>query len=358
MRHITAIGWTGAFGLLLALGAGATVPVRSGPYYVIETRDRSRVSALLTFDVQCPDFTASEWRAFAAIAPELPSQFNVRTSLDPPGVPVRERGPLGRRLLMARVPVVERQLRSVLPLQATYEATLRARTLRRVEEPPPGPRARLTVAERAQFLAERGDFDWKQERFRSWLKQEGLERQPDEVDVDFARRVFLHLRGRASYDFQEEMDRRASVVCQDGKSDCGGLSTLYVSVLRAGRVPARTLYGRWAMSATEGEKINETPYYQWHVKSEFFAEGVGWVPVDLAAGIVFDRTPNGLLFFGFDSGEFITFHLDSNWAIETELFGVKTMHNLQGLAWWARGQGNVKSATIKEGWTVKTLPTP
>jgi len=51
-----------------------------------------------------------------------------------------------------------------------------------------------------------------------------------------------------------------------GWSDCGGLATLYVSILRANGIPARCLTGR---------SIDpNTP----HVKMDFYAEGVGWVP--------------------------------------------------------------------------------
>src|SRR5205085_6623815 len=112
-------------------------------------------------------------------------------------------------------------------------------------------------------------------------------------------------------------------------SDCGGLSMLLVAALRAGGVPARTLYGRWAESAKPGEKADDQPFLQWHVKAEFYATGIGWVPVDMASGILHDKSPEGLEFFGKDPGNFLTIHVDPNMMVDTKVDGQKTLMGLQ-----------------------------
>lgn len=291
-----------------------------------------------------------------AAAPELPSQTQVKTSLTPPGVSVREAGPLNRGLLMLRVPVKKKEDPTRLSVQVTYEATLHARTLKPLAVGEAGKPPRLSSADRERYTAERGDYDFKHPRFKKWLREEGLVRTRDESDLDFARRAFLTLRQKLSYEYRDEMDRKASTVCFDGKSDCGGLAGLLVAVLRSNGIPARTLYGRWAQSAVPNDRLQQTPYYQWHVKAECFAEGVGWVPMDLAAGMVFDKSAEGLRFFGQDTGDFLTFHVDTHLQVNSELFGVQTINNLQGPVWWAAGQGSTKPVRIEQSWSVKAEP--
>ena len=339
---------------MVAAWAGGEV-VRA-PSFMIESTARQRVVAVLGFSIHCPDLVAREWSLAVAAAPELPSQSHVKTTLTPTGVAVREAGALNRGMLTLRLPVKKKDDSTRLSVQVTYEATLHARTLRPAAGGEAGKPLRLSSADRERFTAERGDCDFKHERFKKWLKDEGLQRGRDEGDLDFARRAFLTLRQKLTYEYRDEMDRKASTVCFDGKSDCGGLAGLLVAVLRSNGVPARTLYGRWAQSAVPNDRINQTPYYQWHVKAECFADGVGWVPMDLSAGIVFDRSAEGLRFFGQDAGDFLTFHVDTHLQVNSGLFGLQTISNMQGPAWWAAGQGSTKPVRIEQSWSVKAEP--
>ncbi|MBV9124563.1 MAG: transglutaminase domain-containing protein [Planctomycetes bacterium] len=173
--------------------------------------------------------------------------------------------------------------------------------------------------------------------------------------MDFARRVFLAIRSGFSYEYRLGMDWRASAVAQARKSDCGGLSILFVSIMRANGIPARTLYGRWAASARPADQLSGAPYYQTHVKAEFFGNGVGWVPVDVASAILHDRSREGLRYFGQDAGDFLTFHVDPNLLLDTGLFGMQPLHNLQTPAWWLRGSGTLEPRSTSEDWQVRPL---
>jgi transglutaminase-like putative cysteine protease len=148
------------------------------------------------------------------------------------------------------------------------------------------------------------------------------------------------------------MDRHASAVCASGKSDCGGMSNLFVAVMRASQVPARGLFGRWATSAKKGEKVGEIDYYQWHVMAEFFADGVGWVPVDVSSSVLHDRSKSGLRCFGNDRGEFLTFHVDPDFDVDTGAFGVNHVGSLQSPAWWVTGNGTVDGWKANEDWQI------
>lgn len=327
----------------------------AGPWQVVAT-PRQRIVAVIDYAIHCPDLEAREWTVFAAAAPDLPGQTQVKSTMSPSGVSLRERGPLGRGLLRLRWPVRTKDEAKRLAVTVTYEATLHRRSLQPVKGEAANSPPRLSAAERERFSAEHGDYDFKHPRFKQWLKEHSLLRRPGEQDVDLARRVFLTLRRQLSYDYREEMDRRASTVCFDGKSDCGGLAGILVAVLRANGLPARTLYGRWARSAVPNDRINLTPYYQWHVKAEFFAHGTGWVPVDLAAGIVLDQSPEGLRYFGHDDGDFLTLHVDSQLQVDAGAFGRQTLDNLQGPAWWVQGKGSLRPTRIEQNWTVRSEP--
>ena len=133
------------------------------------------------------------------------------------------------------------------------------------------------------------------------------------------------------------MDRAASHVCKDRKSDCGGLcARLFVTILRANGIPARQLVGRWATSAEPLQKIGEVLFNQQHVKAEFYAVGIGWVPVDLSSAVQWDRSSDGLNYFGQDPGDFMVLHLDNMFHVETQVLGRMDIPYLQGVAFWVR----------------------
>lgn len=324
--------------------------------YALEVKESRRVTAVLTYNVSCPDLMAREWVIFAAVAPELPGQVKTKTVLSPVGIAAREMSPLARGLLVARVPVNNKEMLTAVPIQVTYEATLRSRALKALPAmAAPVKVTPLSPADRKLYLAEQGDMNFKQEAFKNWLQKEKLVRGTNHDDLEFALRSFLKIRTQMTYEYTSDMDRRASAVCSMGKSDCGGLSGLFVSVMRANEIPARTLYGRWAESAEKEAKIGGVEYFQWHVKAEFFAAGIGWVPVDMAGAILHDKSREGLAYFGVDPGDFIAFHIDPNLTLDTGLFGLKPIHNLQTPAFWVSGTGSTNPSRTTEDWKVKPL---
>lgn len=327
------------------------------PRYTLEVKETQRVVGVVSYDVSCPDVQASEWIIFAAVAPELPGQTQVKTTLSPGGVAIRDKSLLGRELLLAKVPTKnDKALRTAVPIQVTYEAALRSRKLVLLA---PGAKAdkvaELSATNRKLYLAEQGDADFKQETFKKWLAASKLTRTEGEDDITFARRSFRQLRSELTYEYKSSQDRRASAVCKAGKSDCGGMSAAFVATMRANGIPARLLYGRWATSAKPDEKIGEATYFQWHVKAEFYAENVGWVPVDTACAVLHDKSKEGLEYFGNDPGDFITFHVDTAFSVDAGPFGVKPVTHMQQPVWWVSGKGTTESAKITEGWKVKVV---
>ena len=344
------------FLLAAAVAAAVTAAARPRPpapvRHAVEAKDARRVVGVLTYHVTCPELRAKEWLVYAA-APELPGQTKVKTTLAPAGKAGKESGPPPRPLVVAKVPATTADLQTTIPIRVTYEATLRARTL--VELPPDAvaPKvAPLPAAERKLYLAENGDIDFRHETVQKWLRDEGLVRTTED-EVAFARTVLRRLRDRMTYTYAADLDRRASAVCAAGRSDCGGLAVLFVAALRASGVPARALYGRWAASAVPDATLGGAAYLQWHVKAEFFAAGVGWVPADPGGAVQHDRTPGGLTYFGTDPGDFITFHTDPHLALDTGTTGVRPVRNLQTPVWWVTGRGPTTPTRVVEDWKVE-----
>ena len=119
-------------------------------------------------------------------------------------------------------------------------------------------------------------MDFKSPEFAAWLVEEGLRRRPDESPITFGRRVCDYVGNHLKWVYPAKLDK-VSVACRFTTGECGSFSQLFVALMRANGIPARSLRGRWVspgngpLAADKGEG---------HVKSEFYADGIGWVPVD------------------------------------------------------------------------------
>ena len=132
------------------------------------------------------------------------------------------------------------------------------------------------------------------------------------------------------------------------------MAVLFCSALRAGGVPARALVGCWAKSAAADGMLNGVRYYQTHVKAEFFADGVGWVPVDCSSAVLHDRTAEKLRYFGNDPGDFLTLHVDPELKVDSVYFGTKTLPWLQQFNFFVRGKGTLAGLKREMNWTVES----
>ena len=320
--------------------------------YSLKTESAKRVSILYTCKVHAPRLTATNWVFFAAIPPDLPSQKVSRVTMTPAGTVVADLSPLRRPLLRAEAAVRTEAQRHDMALEVRMDAELFARRL----VPSAGPRPtvpNLTAAQRRLALRPAGLCDYTNTAFRDWMARNGLTRGTKEGEVDFARRVFQFLVKNFRYEYTgDEQDRSLAHVCAVKKSDCGGLSVLFVAALRSQGIPGRTLVGRCATSATHGKHADS----QEHVKAEFFAQGVGWVPVDVSVAVLFDKTAEKLEYFGRDKGDHLAFCVDTGVPIDTRYSGVKTITWLQSAAYWATGAGNFDGEVVEEDW--KVFPAP
>ena len=92
------------------------------------------------------------------------------------------------------------------------------------------------------------------------------------------------------------------------------------------------------------------------MKAAFFATGIGWVPVDLGSALVLDKSQEGLEFFGIDSADFLTMHVDTDLEFDTVFFGRKTVESVQGPVFWVSGSGTFDDFKVRVSAKVQTEP--
>ncbi len=318
--------------------------------YMVEIKPAQRVKAVLTMDVSLPGGVAADWLLYIPKAPTCPAQQDVETTFTPDAKSVKELSPLERPVFRSQVAGPSSEVHA----KWTVEATLNARRLLPVDLEYDAPRVKdLSPSEVEQYTRASENADLKSPRLRDWMDRQKLWRNDAESDLGFCRRAFLLIArsGLTYHHFPVRQIVKASAVCTSGMSDCGGLSCLYVAVLRVNQIPARLLVGRWATSEKAGDKLG-------HVKAEFFARGVGWVPVDVSAAVEFGNKIDSdiLSSFGNEDGNFVTMHIDQDLLLE-EPQESRNVFGLQTVEYTWRGRGS-RAARYEEKWTVEKAPLP
>ena len=322
----------------------------NGGYQIAFGKPR-RFQANYHYEVNAPQLRAKEWVVIAPRPSTLAGQKTIRAATMPSAEAALDESPLDRPLMVTRKagdPLAPHHL--TLDTQLVVE--LVPRQLVRSEQPSVNPIS-LSPDSRAVALRPMLESNYTAPGFAAWKTHHGLRRRSTEGEVDYGRRVFQQLARNLTYSYEGPFQqRRASDVISTGKSDCGGMSALLVAVMRSEGVPARMRAGRWAKSAVPGEKVDHVAYFQEHVKAEFHADGVGWIPVDLSSAVLHDRSPEKLNAFGVDAGNFITMHVDTNLVYQSIHFGVKQADYLQRPAFWVVGEGKLDGHQVTENWQV------
>jgi transglutaminase-like putative cysteine protease len=333
--------------LVLALAWGTVGPAAGaetekhfeGPYH-ITIAPPQRFRATVRSTQRFPNLVGGEWWAAFPLPTEFPGQPSARGRVRIAEAPAAEVGritdesPLQQPLLVLHWFPESIDGGQSVTAEATYEVTIARRTL----EPgaPTQPVPRLRPVERSTFLAATPHFDFPSRTFQAWLRRQDLRRRPGERDLDFAYRALEALVRTHTYRYEAQSDRTASAVCAAGWSDCGGLSTVYVSTLRANGIPARCLTGRWIHRDMT------------HVKMDFYAEGVGWVPAEPSGAVSSHSAGSG---FGSEHADMLITHFD--------LIRINDRsHWMQGLGAvrFQNAEGSGAGMTFEHAMVVEALP--
>jgi transglutaminase-like putative cysteine protease len=310
-----------------------------GPYHVTIT-PLERVRATVTSTFRFPNLVASEWWAAFPWPPEFEGQPRARVQVRIVEAPSAEADQITDESALHQPLVALHwfpdglESAHAITAEATYDVTITRRALE--PGPPSTPARRLTPLERSAFLASTSHFDFQSLRFQNWLRKQELRRQLGERDLDFAYRAMDSLAKSHTYRFELNSKRSASAVAAAGWSDCGGLATIYVSILRAAGIPARCLSGRSISPNTT------------HVKMDFYANEIGWVPADPAVAVGSHRAEPG---FGREHFDMVITHFDLvrlrdqyHW-----MQGIGTAHSLAA-------QGSALGMTFEHSMQAEVLP--
>lgn len=157
--------------------------------------------------------------------------------------------------------------------------------------------------------------------------------------VDYARKAYEYVAANYRYLNPGTGIHPLSTLLAQGGGDCGNLSSIYVSLLRARNIPARHLVGMHADGTN-------------HAFAEFMAPGIGWVPVDVTAkngdpaGDYFGRLPL--------ADAIIVWQTDLNTVVEKEPGVSYTAPLMQGYSWWLWGRGDWQR--VAPSFTVRATP--
>jgi transglutaminase-like putative cysteine protease len=327
--------------------------IAPSPIYHIESVTTRHVRCTLNLTSCAPHLAADKWLVIIPQPVNLPGQTLCGESLTIDSGPVQsatelDQSPLHRPVVIAVVNASSALAQRSLNVTASYDVSLTARWLA-----PGAPLQRvpgLSKMERTAYLSQAPTTDFAAPAFQQWLTVNNLRRLPGEDDLAFAQRTFNKIRSLYSYSYQPNQDRKASSICLTNAADCGGLSNLFVAAIRQAGIPARIDVGRWACVAGSNDELHDM-----HVKSEFYVEGIGWIPVEMS-GAVSNKTDDSSLYFGRDTGQFLTMSVNTDYVIDAHSWGTKHLLALQGICYWSAGTGSFDGCRENDNWCVENLP--
>ena len=138
---------------------------------------------------------------------------------------------------------------------------------------------RLTVEEDPKLLAQYLKPDRLvpvDGRIRQWA-EEVVNQAHAKTDLEMARAIYNHVVATVKYDKTGKGWGRGDIyyACEERRGNCTDFHAIFVGYARAMGIPARFAIG-FPLPADRGEgKI--AGYHCW---AEFYAKGIGWVPVD------------------------------------------------------------------------------
>lgn len=243
---------------------------------------------------------------------------------------VTEGSPEKRRMLIMQSGRDDPMLRSGFTVRTTLTATIREQQLKKGK--PATPPAPLAAKDKALYLAETSTFDFRKHNVKVWMDQHKMWMSEHEKPLDFAHRVYKELRRENTLPYTMKDGGRwvCSQILRAGYGECCRHAIVGTSILRANKIPARTVGGVWAIDGNS----NGT-----HCWGEFFLDGVGWVPYDTT----FDPTNHDTdAYFAAKKATILAELMDFDLVIDAGPFGKRTVFAInQTPTYWSIGEGDM-----------------
>jgi hypothetical protein len=330
-------------GWMLVNGANGMEGDFQGVYHM-ESFAFQSVTVTLTEKRFDPAENVTGYLAYAMVAPHLPNQPDVTSILAVNGNPglaktINDLSPLSRPMFMADIsPQPTQGVRGAI-VSVTYQGTWYKRKLVKGATPY-GPPV-LTTTQRLMLLRPTSTLNFQDASFQAWIDGHDLRRKPEETQLRFGFRAYSFLRANVKYG--ENGKSVLSRFCDDYRGNCGHFSMLFAGIMRANQIPALIMAGFWIGSGASFQKG-----FPPHVKAAFFADGIGWIPVD-ASMAVYWKTDG----FGIDGGDFLATHIDPDIRFPSRYWGDISLQWMQGVYLPAAG-GTWQGARISDTLDVKS----
>ena len=241
---------------------------------------------------------------------------------------IYEGSPEKRRMLVIDHPHNDPKLHKGFTVRTTLTATICDQHLKKGK---PALSVKPLAAEEHKVLTSATEtFDFDKPNVKKWMDQHKMWKGKNEKPLDFVHRVYKELRLKIPYDTKDGGRWICSQILKVGYGECCRHGIVGTSILRANKIPARTVCAVWAIDdkSTGG-----------HCWGEFHLDGVGWVPYDTTYD---NEHPKSDAYFANKTGEHIAGMIDFDWVISAGPFGRQTIFAID--AWpasWSEGKGNM-----------------
>jgi hypothetical protein len=203
--------------------------------------------------------------------------------------------------------------------------------------------APLTDAERKSYLEATDTFDFQAPNVKKWMDEHKMWMGKREDPLRFVYRVYTELRRQLPYDTKDGGRWICSQILKVGYGECCRHAIVGTSILRANKLPARTVCGLWAID----EKSKGG-----HCWGECFLDGVGWIPYDTTI----DSGKQSDAYFAIKKGEVLAGMVDFDWVIDAGPFGKQTVFAIDAFpSFWSQGDGNMQNTKNETTTRVRVL---
>ena len=201
-----------------------------------------------------------DWQQIRSLRVEAPGHYDIST------------GPLGNHMLHL---TIGQPKEATIPVTMHFEATRREHIQTRLTQAPVDRNRGLPKEDLSQYLKP-DRLVPLDDKIRGWAR-EVVDQANAKTDLEMARAIYNHIVATVKYDKTGKGWGNGDIyyACDARRGNCTDFHAIFIGYSRAVGIPARFAIG-FPLPADHGAgKI--AGYHCW---AEFYAKGIGWVPVD------------------------------------------------------------------------------